>query len=95
MKENKKSLKSVYMLCIIGMLSAVSFVLFLFEFPVIPSLGHLKLDFSDVPAMVSGVLFGPVSAVVVELIKNLIGGEEKSKRHHKNKATQEEYDVFQ
>ena len=60
------------MLCIIGMLSAVSFVLFLFEFPVIPSLGHLKLDFSDVPAMVSGVLFGPVSAVVVELIKNLI-----------------------
>lgn len=72
MKENKKSLKSVYMLCIIGMLSAVSFVLFLFEFPVIPSLGHLKLDFSDVPAMISGVLFGPVSAIAVELIKNLI-----------------------
>ncbi len=72
MKENKKSMKSVYMLCIIGMLSAVSFVLFLLEFPVIPSLSHLKLDFSDVPAMVSGVLFGPVSAVVVELIKNLI-----------------------
>lgn len=72
MKENKKSMKSVYMLCIVGMLSAVSFVLFLFEFPVIPSLGHLKLDFSDVPAMVSGVLFGPVSAVAVELVKNLI-----------------------
>lgn len=72
MKENKKSLKSVYMLTIIGMLSAVSFVLFLFEFPVIPSLGHLKLDFSDVPALVTGVLFGPLSAVVVELIKNLI-----------------------
>ena len=29
-----------------------------------------------------------------ELIKNLIGGEEKSKRHHKNKTAQEEYDVF-
>lgn len=72
MKENKKSINSVYMLCIIGMLSAVSFVLFLFEFPVIPSLGHLKLDFSDVPALVSGVVFGPVSAVAVELIKNLV-----------------------
>lgn len=30
-----------------------------------------------------------------ELIKYLIGDEEKSKRHVKNKASQEEYDVFQ
>ena len=54
------------------MLSAISFVLFLFEFPVIPSLSHLKLDFSDVPALLAGVIFGPVSAVITELVKNLI-----------------------
>ena len=47
-------------------------VLFLLEFPVIPSLGHLKLDFSDVPALIAGVIYGPFSAIVVEFIKNLI-----------------------
>ncbi|MBR5437719.1 MAG: ECF transporter S component [Clostridia bacterium] len=72
MKENKKSMKSLIVLCIVGMLSAVSFVLFLLEFPVIPALSHLKLDFSDVPALISGVIFGPVSAIAIELVKNLI-----------------------
>ncbi len=72
MKEYKKWIDYLILMCMIGMLSAVSFVLFLFEFPVIPSLGHLKLDFSDIPALVSGVIFGPLSAVAVEFVKNLI-----------------------
>lgn len=72
MKKNQKFIDYLILMCVIGMLSAVSFVLFLFEFPVIPSLGHLKLDFSDVPALISGVIFGPVSAVAIELVKNLI-----------------------
>ena len=68
-KQNKKSITK---LSVIAMLSAVSFALFLLEFPVIPSLGHLKLDFSDIPALVCGIIYGPFSAVVVEFIKNLI-----------------------
>lgn len=71
MKKNA-SKESLLRLCIVAMLSAISFVLFLFEFPVIPSLSHLKLDFSDVPALLAGVIFGPVSAVITELVKNLI-----------------------
>lgn len=70
--SNKKENKSIKKISIIAMLSAVSFVLFLLEFPVIPSLGHLKLDFSDVPALITGVLYGPFASVVVELIKNFI-----------------------
>ena len=70
--SNKKENKSIKKICIIAMLSAVSFVLFLLEFPVIPSLGHLKLDFSDVPALIAGVLYGPFASVVVEVIKNFI-----------------------
>lgn len=70
MKNRQKN--SIVRLSVTAMLSAVSFVLFLIEFPVIPSLSHLKLDFSDVPALVAGVVYGPVSAVIVELVKNLI-----------------------
>ncbi len=66
------SQKALIRIVVVAMLSAVSFVLFLLEFPVIPSLSHLKLDFSDVPALISGVIFGPLSAVTVELVKNLI-----------------------
>lgn len=68
-KQNKKSITR---LSVIAMLSAVSFALFLLEFPVIPSLGHLKLDFSDIPALIAGIIYGPFAAVVVEFIKNLI-----------------------
>ncbi len=64
--------KALERLAITAMLSAVAFVLFLLEFPVIPSLGHLKLDFSDIPALIAGVLFGPVYGVAVEFIKNVI-----------------------
>ena len=68
----KTQQKALERLAITAMLSAVAFVLFLLEFPVIPSLGHLKLDFSDIPALIAGVLFGPVYGVGVEFIKNLI-----------------------
>ncbi len=57
---------------IVAMLTAVSFVLFLLEFPVIPSVGHLKLDLSDIPALLASILFGPLPAVVIELVKNVI-----------------------
>ncbi|MBQ7005736.1 MAG: ECF transporter S component [Clostridia bacterium] len=56
-----------------AMLSAMSFVLFLLEFPVTPpAMGHLKMDFSDIPALFAGVVFGPFYAVVVELVKNVL-----------------------
>ena len=55
-----------------GLFSAISFVLFLLEFPVIPGLSYLKLDFSDVPALIGAIFFGPVFGITVELIKNLI-----------------------
>ena len=70
--SDKNKNKSIKKISILAMLSAVSFVLFLLEFPVIPSLGHLKLDFSDVPALIAGVLYGPWASVLVEFIKNLI-----------------------
>ena len=54
------------------MLSAVALVLMLLEFPLLPAAPYLKMDFSDVPAVLAGVLFGPVYGVLTELLKNLL-----------------------
>ena len=55
-----------------AVLSALSCVLMYLEFsvPLVPS--FLKLDFSDLPALIASFAFGPVSGVVVALVKNLI-----------------------
>lgn len=69
---NKKD-NPLIVLAICAMISAMSFVLMLMEFPVTPpAMGHLKMDFSDIPALFVGVIFGPVYSVVVELVKNLL-----------------------
>lgn len=71
MKQKEKNNLVTLALC--AMLSAMSFVLMLLEFPVTPpAMGHLKMDFSDIPALFAGVIFGPAYAAVVELVKNLL-----------------------
>lgn len=71
MKQKNKT--GLVTLAACAMLSAMSFVLFLLEFPVTPpAMGHLKMDFSDIPALFAGVVFGPLYAVIVELVKNVL-----------------------
>lgn len=71
MKQKEKNNLITLALC--AMLSAMAFVLMLLEFPVTPpAMGHLKMDFSDIPALFAGVVFGPLYALVVELVKNLL-----------------------
>ncbi len=53
---------------------ALAFVLMLFEFPVIPMVSYLKFDFSDLPAMLGTVMYGPVAGLVITLIKLLLHG---------------------
>ena len=61
------------MLCGTAMLSAVAYVLMFLEFP-IPMLmpSFIKMDFSELPALVASFAYGPVAGVVVCLLKNLI-----------------------
>ncbi len=55
-----------------AMLSAVATVLMFFSFnvPLMPS--FIKLDFSELPALIAAYAFGPVSGVTVCLVKNLV-----------------------
>ena len=54
------------------MLSAVSTVLMFFSFnvPLMPS--FIKMDLSELPALIASFTFGPVAGVTVCLVKNLI-----------------------
>ena len=60
-------------IAVIGIMSAVGFVLMLLEFP-IPFLipGFIKFDFSELPALITAFAYGPVSGVLVCLFKNLL-----------------------
>lgn len=70
MRKNQK--KNLVQIITIAMLAAISFVLFLLEFPLFAALGHLKMDFSDIPALFAGIAYGPGAAVLVEFLKNII-----------------------
>ena len=56
----------------IGMLSAIAYVLMLLNFPMPMFPTWLKIDFSDVPALVGAIIMGPAAGVLIELMKNLL-----------------------
>ncbi|MET3575111.1 ECF transporter S component [Bhargavaea ullalensis] len=56
----------------IAMLSSISFVLMLFNFPLPPFPAFLKVDFSEVPAIIAAITMGPVAGILVELFKNIL-----------------------
>ena len=68
--ESKKTLFSTRELVTIGLFSALAYVLMLLESP--GYLGFLRIEFSDVPAIMGGLGYGPAAGVFIELIKNLI-----------------------
>ncbi len=68
---NQKSLLTTRELVTISLLAALAYVLMLFHLP-FKYLGFLEIEFSDIPAVIAALQFGPFAGVVVELIKNLI-----------------------
>lgn len=78
MSENKmmrgtyerKNMFTTKAMVTVSLLSALSYVLMLLESP--PFIGFLRLELSDIPALLGAFWFGPAAGVVIELIKNLI-----------------------
>jgi riboflavin transporter FmnP len=57
----------------IAMLAAVSFVLMLLSFPLAAFFPpFLKLDLSDLPAVLGGFALGPIAGIFIEMIKNIL-----------------------
>ena len=62
----------VRFITVTAMLSAISFVLIYFEFPIPIMPAFIKFDFSDLPALIGTFAYGPLCGVIVCLIKNLL-----------------------
>lgn len=56
----------------ISLLSAIAFILMYVEIPVIPAFPWLRMDLSDVPALMGAFAFGPLIGVIIELFKNIL-----------------------
>lgn len=56
----------------ISMLGVMSFLIMFIEFPVMFFPEFLKIDISDLPAVIGGFALGPVAGLMIELVKNLL-----------------------
>ena len=70
--RKKTSIQNVRMLTMTAVLSAISFVLAFLEFPVPLSPSFARMDLSDLPALIGAFAYGPVSGVLIELVKNTL-----------------------
>ncbi|OLR62368.1 ECF transporter S component [Anaerostipes sp. 992a] len=68
-KEKKINVRTITMTGLFGALSAV-LMMFSFNVPLMPS--FIKMDFSELPALIAAFSMGPLSGVMVCLVKNLI-----------------------
>lgn len=59
-------------LVILSILGTISLVLFFINFPMPFLPPYLKIDFSDVPALMASLIFSPMAGVIVVAIKNLL-----------------------
>jgi LPXTG-motif cell wall-anchored protein len=55
-----------------GLFSAISLILRILEFPVLPAFPFLKMDASDLPALIATFIFGPLSGIIIEIFKNVM-----------------------
>jgi riboflavin transporter FmnP len=56
----------------IALMGVLSFIIMFLEFPLPIFPEFLKIDISDLPAIIVGFAFGPMSGVAVELVKNIL-----------------------
>ena len=70
--KKKTTSQSMRMLSMTAMLSAISFILALFEFPVPLFPSFARMDLSDLPALIGAFAFGPMVGVMIELVKNAL-----------------------
>ena len=72
-ENNKKSNVNIRALCVTGIMSALGALLMLVEFP-LPMLipAFIKMDFSELPALITTYSFGPAYGVGVCFLKNVL-----------------------
>ena len=71
-KSRKTTVLSVRTISMTAMLSAVAYLLAFVEFSVPLSPSFARMDLSDLPALIGAFAFGPLSGLLIELVKNTL-----------------------
>ena len=66
---NTERILTTRKLTMVGMFSAIAAILMIFEFPLPFAPAFYKLDFSEIPVLITAFAFGPVAGVMVEFCK--------------------------
>ncbi len=72
MSARSASSQKLLFLVTAGVLAAIATILRFLETPLPLIPGFLKLDFSNIPALIGGYALGPVAGTAILLVKNLI-----------------------
>lgn len=72
MQTTKTQSSKLLKLIILALLGTISLVLLFINFPLPFLPPYLKIDFSEVPALIAALLFTPMAGIIVEAIKNLL-----------------------
>lgn len=68
--RNKKLNKSIK----ITLLSVIAYLIMYIELPIPFFPEFLKIDISDIPALIGAFAFGPIEGVIIQLVKNILHG---------------------
>lgn len=71
--SNKKSQK-YFKLTFTAVMTAIATIIYMVfpEINIIPGVSYMKIDFSDFPAVLVGMVIGPAYGVLAEVVKNII-----------------------
>ncbi|WP_044747996.1 ECF transporter S component [Bacillus alveayuensis] len=67
-----KETNNVKKMVVVGMLSGIAYLLMMLNFPLPALPPFLLIDFSEIPALLAAILFGPITGIAVEGIKNML-----------------------
>ena len=70
--RKRRNWVSTRTITITALLASISYILAFIEFPVPLSPSFARMDLSDIPALIGAFVFGPVTGVIIELIKNVL-----------------------
>ncbi|ANK60711.1 ECF transporter S component [Loigolactobacillus backii] len=63
---------NVRKLVMIAMMSAISYLLLLIAFPILPAFSYLKVDFSNLPVFITMFLYGPAAGIATAFISGVL-----------------------
>ncbi|AMV60268.1 Substrate-specific component RibU of riboflavin ECF transporter [Pediococcus damnosus] len=64
--------KNVTRLVVIAMMAAISYILLLFGFPILPGFSFLKIDFANVPILIIMLMYGPGAGIATTAVAGLL-----------------------